>query len=129
MSTGSEPRVIVDSGIGTPVAISATEAAGANTPCVAALAAQAAHTNYLTGIILTGGIAGTVLNLLCTVAGLIGGTWDLVMGLSTTVDSIIQMSFVQPVPASGVNTAITATIPATGASGPVVAAVLTGYYI
>lgn len=127
-ASGGEPRVTVDQGVGTATSNSATVAAAGNAACVATLAAQAGKTNYLTGLILSVGVGAAVSNLLCTVTGIVGGPWDIVLAIGTTLSGVIDLSFIQPVPGAAVNTAITATIPATGGAGPVSAAVVTGYY-
>lgn len=127
-TSGEEPRVTVDQGIGTAVSASGSQAAAANAAAVATLPAVAGKTNYLTGLVLAVGSAAAAVNLVCTVTGVVGGPWSMVLVGGTVTGDQIFMPFVQPVPASGAGVAITATIPASGVSGPPIAAVVTGYY-
>jgi hypothetical protein len=127
VASGGSPRVLADAQIGTPVSVSAIQVAAANAAAVATLPAVAGKTNYLTGFYFTAG-NGLSEDLTCTIVGVLGGTWSFVLALSAN-QSVAPVcdSLVQPFPASAVNTALVATIPASGVGGGAIAIVLTGY--
>lgn len=107
---------------------SANQAAAANAAAVATLAATAGKKTYLTGVVLAAGFAAAAVNLLCTIAGVTGGTISVLLTGGTSIGEDIVISFDPPLPSSAVNTAIVVTVPASGAAGPPISALATGYY-
>jgi hypothetical protein len=92
----------------------------ANGAAVATLPAVAGKTNYVTGfeIVVTGATAAAT--VLATLTGLLGGTlsYPVVFPAGAGVAGVpLVVIFNRPLPASAVNTAITLTLPASGAGG------------
>lgn len=90
----------------------------ANTIAVATLPAVAGRTNYVTGFMITsaGTTSASIVNP--TVVGVVGGTilftYVSVAG-ATLSNAPLVVTFPNPVPASGPNTAIQVVLPALGA--------------
>jgi len=104
----------------------------ANGSAVATLAATPSVTNYLTGFTVTAGGATAAANVQVTVAGLLGGSRVYVFTFPTGATVAAQPLTVQyptAIPASAANTAITVTVPASGAGGTHCAVVATGYQL
>jgi len=102
----------------------------ANASAVATLAAVAAKTNYVTGFQLTASGATGALVVNATLAGLITGTQTFTFVFPAGVAVAAQplsVAFPAPVPSSAVNTAITLTLPASGAGGTNAAANIQGF--
>lgn len=108
----------------TPIAagtsLSASSGNVANASAVASLAAAVGLTNYITGFQITasGATAASVVD--ATVTGLIGGTatYSFTFPAGATVGATpLVVTFPQAIPASAANTAITVTLPASGAGG------------
>lgn len=115
---GATP-VHADSGNGAAAAIAAT------------LPAVAGKTNYLTGFEVTGGGATAASLVDVTVTGLLGGTETYVLGVVAGAAAGNQPLIVQfdpPIPASGVNTAITVNVPSLGAGNTKARAQVHGFY-
>jgi hypothetical protein len=127
--SGGEPRVLTDVNIGTPVTSSANQAAAAAAAAVATLPAVAGKTNYLTLCVLSIGQAAASVSVLCTITGIIGGTMSIVLTGGTTQGQEIDIPQFNPLQGAAANTAIVATIPSSGVSGPAIAVVLGGYYL
>lgn len=92
----------------------------ANGSAAASLGAVAAKTNYITGFQVTASGATTALPVSVTVTGLISGTatYTFVFPAGVLVGATpLIVPFNRPVAASGTNTAITVTLPASGAGG------------
>ena len=102
--------------------------AATNNAVTATMAAVAAKTNFITGVIVTtqGGSAAAAGTL--TLGGLIGGS-SIVFELGANALYPVQfvLTFPEPIPASAVNTAITAAVSALGANTGAVSAVLLGF--
>lgn len=97
-----------------PVTISVT---GTTSATVATLPAVAGKTTYLSGFSITSdatvGLAGTA-----TVAGVISGTMSFIQGVGVApAVADLTKTFIPPIPASAVNTAIVLTSAAAGTSG------------
>jgi hypothetical protein len=93
-----------------------------NAQVVATLAATAGKTNYLEGFDISGSGATAGVAIEVSIAGLSGGTikyeFAVIAGAllaAFPAPGYISIRFPQPIPASGVNTAITVTVPAFGA--------------
>jgi hypothetical protein len=80
----------------------------------------------MTAVILSVGQAAAAANLLCTITGLVGGTWSIPLVGGTTTGDQLFLEFGIPIPGAAVNTAIVATVPASGAAGPPISATLVG---
>lgn len=121
--TGFVPAVMLVDGTGAELPSGGTAVGGtsgnvANASAVASLAAASSKTNYLTGVHMhfSGATAASVVN--ATITGLIGGTMTIPIAVpaGATVGGVgVDLDFAVPIPASAVNTAITATLPALGA--------------
>lgn len=104
----------------TPVAGNAAGAAQIN---AASLAAAANRTNYIEGFDVTGGGATAAGVIEATVTGLQAGTlkFELPIAAGATAPAfsnptgMFSVRFPSPLPASGLNTAITVTVPSFGA--------------
>jgi hypothetical protein len=120
---------ILDSAI-TPVAGAASGAAQSN---AASLAATAAKTNFLEGFDITGGGATAASVIEVSVTGLAAGTLKYELNILAGVTGPMNaqggfsVRFPQPLPASGVNTAITVTVPSLGAGNTNAAVVAYGF--
>lgn len=115
-------------GKGSPITTkSATQIATANAAAVATLVAAAGQYGFLTALILSIGHAAAAADFVATVTGLAGGTWSIVLTQGTVTGDQVFLSFDHPIPTSAVNTAIVATIPATGAAGAAIAATVVGF--
>lgn len=104
----------------------------ANASAVASLPAVTGRTNYLTGVDFSPGGATTAAEVLATVAGLISGNVTYVVGAPAGVGipgGLVALRFNPAVPASAVNTAITATLPALGVGNAQATVNLYGYLI
>jgi len=101
-------------------AVGATSGNVANASAAATLPAVSGKTNFLTGFEITasGATAGLVVN--ATVTGLATGTQNYAFtfpaGVAVAALPLIVI-FDNPIPASATNTAITVTLPASGAGG------------
>lgn len=92
----------------------------ANASAAATLAAVSGKTNYITGFQVTAAGATAALAVNVTVTGLVGGTatHTFVFPIGATVSATpLIVTFDPPIPATGTNTAITVTLPASGAGG------------
>jgi hypothetical protein len=98
-------------------AIAGTSGNVANASAAAALSAVAAKTNYVTGVEFTFAGATAASVVIATVTGLLGGTQSFIVSVpvgATVGGTPLVLKFDPPHPASAVNTAITATLPALG---------------
>lgn len=89
----------------------------ANAAAVATLAGVAGKTTWISGFEVTAAGSTAALVVLVTMTGPVtGGTWVFVFPAGATVaaQSLI-VEFVEPIPASALNTAIAITLPAGGA--------------
>jgi hypothetical protein len=113
------------------VPVSAASGNVANAAATATLAAQAGHTNYVTGVQITGAGATAASVVTATITGLVGGTASYTVaapaGVTTGFVPII-ITFNPPVPASAVNTAIAVSLPALGSGNTNAAVAIQGYY-
>ena len=104
----------------------------ANAAAVATLAAVAGHTTFVTGFEITGGGATVAALVVATLAGVLGGTQNFIVGAAlgaTVPNAPLTVEFSAPIPASAVNTAIVLTVPALGAGNTHSACVLHGFRI
>jgi hypothetical protein len=92
-----------------------------NAQVVATLAAAAGKTNYLEGFDIGGGGATAASVIEVVVAGLAGGSIKFEVPIAAGVTAgaipltgVYSVRFPSPIPASGLNTAITVTVPAMG---------------
>jgi hypothetical protein len=108
---------------------SARQAAAANVAAVATLPGVANKTTYLMGMSLVVGTAAAAASLVATLAGVLGGTWTMDLDTATASPLSIGRDYSTPVPASAPNTALVATIPASGAAGPPIWVVLVGFQL
>jgi hypothetical protein len=121
--------VINDTGIA-PVAGAASGAAQSN---AASLAATAGKTNYLEGFDVTGGGATAASVIEVSVTGLAAGTLKYELNILAGVTGPMNaqggfsVRFPQPLPASGVNVAVTVTVPNFGAGNTNAAVVAYGF--
>lgn len=102
----------------------------ANATATATVPAVAGRTNYITGFEVTGAGATAASVVSFTITGLLGGTstWSIVAPAGATTSIVpLTISFPIPVPASAVNTAIVASLPALGAGNTNAAVVLRGF--
>lgn len=110
--------------------LTATSGNVANAAAAAALAAVSGKRNWITGFALTasGSTAALVVN--ATVAGVEGGTMTFTFtfpaGAAVAATPLV-VEFPTPIPATGVNTAITVTLPAGGAGNTNAAANVFGF--
>ena len=120
---------ILDSAI-TPVAGAASGAAQSN---AASLAATAGKTNFLEGFDITGGGATAASVIEVSVTGLAAGTLkyelNILAGATGPMNAQggFSVRFPQPLPAAGVNQAITVTVPSFGAGNTNAAVVVYGF--
>lgn len=99
-------------------AIAGTSGDVANASAAAALTAVALKTNYVTGVEFTFSGATAASVVVATITGLLGGTQSFVVAVpagATLGGTPLLLKFDPSHPASAVNTAITATLPALGA--------------
>lgn len=104
----------------------------ANAAATATLAAVAAKTNYLSGFIVTGAGATAASVVALTITGLLGGTrtQNIVVPAGVTTSIIpLTPSFVPPLPASAVNTAIVVSAAAFGAGNTNAAVMAYGFVV
>jgi len=128
MSTsGEETALAPSSSNGTQVTESANQVAAAAAAAVATMPAVAGKKNYVTFLVATIGQAAAAVNVLCTITGLIGGTWSFILTGGTTTGDTVDLAFLPAVVGSAVNTAVVATIPSSGAAGPPIAITIGGY--
>lgn len=114
----------------TPVAATSGNVANAN--AVAALPAVAGKTNYVTGFDISNGGATALLDVLATLAGLVGGVTLTYVATALTAAggaSSRQVQFTPPLPANAINTAITLTVPALGVGNAQSVANIYGYVL
>jgi hypothetical protein len=116
------PAVMLADSAGNEIPAGGTAVAGtsgnvANASAAATLAAVAAKTNYVTGAEFTYAGATAASIVVATITGLLGGTQSFVIAVpaGATLGGSLCIKFDPPHPASAVNTAITATLPALGA--------------
>lgn len=135
VANGADHPVPVTAAAALPVGSTAvTNASGnkANASAAATLAAVSGKTNYITGFACTasGATAGLPVNV--TVAGVLGGTLTYTFTYPAGVlvpATPLVINFIPPIPASATNTAITVTLPASGAGGTNAAAVAQGFVL
>jgi hypothetical protein len=104
----------------------------ANAQAQATLAAVSGKTNYLTGLYVSGGGSTAGLGVTVTVSGTTGSS--IFFPVVAPVGALLpmqglQLTFTPPIPASGANVAITATMPALGAGNLYAGVVITGFRI
>lgn len=117
------PAVMLVDSTGTELASGGTAVGGtsgnvANASAAAALAAAASKTNYVTNVEFTFSGATAASVVVATLTGLLGGTQSYIVSVPAGVavgGTPLVLTFNPPQPASAVNTAITATLPAVGA--------------
>ena len=102
----------------------------ANAVAAATIPATPGKLSYITGFEVSGAGATAGSVVLCTVAGLLGGT--LTYNVTVPAGALIgitplQVAFTRPVPASAINTAITVSVPALGLGSTNAAVVLRGF--
>jgi hypothetical protein len=89
----------------------------ANASAAAAMPADAARINYITGFEVTASGSTAGLAVTVTVAGILGGTMSYTfvapVGVLVPAQPLV-VEFPDPIPASAINTAITVTCPALG---------------
>jgi hypothetical protein len=113
-----------------PVANGASGAAQSN---AASLPAVAGRTNYLEGFDVTGGGATAAAVIEISVTGLAAGTLKYEMNVLAGVTGPMNaqggvfIRFPEPLPASGLNTAITVTVPSFGAGNTNASVVAYGF--
>jgi hypothetical protein len=113
-----------------PVANGASGAAQSN---AASLPAVAGKTNYLEGFDVTGGGATSAAVIEISVTGLAAGTLKYEMNVLAGVTGPMNaqggvfIRFPEPLPASGLNTAITVTVPSFGAGNTNASVVAYGF--
>jgi hypothetical protein len=113
-----------------PVANGASGAAQSN---AASLPAVAGKTNYLEGFDVTGGGATAAAVIEISVTGLAAGTLKYEMNVLAGVTGPMNaqggvfIRFPEPLPASGLNTAITVTVPSFGAGNTNASVVAYGF--
>ncbi len=113
-----------------PVANGASGAAQSN---AAALPAVAGKTNYLEGFDVTGGGATSAAIIEISVTGLAAGTLKYEMNVLAGVTGPMNaqggvfIRFPEPLPASGLNTAITVTVPSFGSGNTNASVVAYGF--
>lgn len=127
VGSGSEaafvPAMMLVDGTGSELPAGGTAVAGtsgnvANASAAAALTAVAAKTNYVSAVELTFAGATAASVVVATLTGLLGGAQSFILAVPAGVTvggTPLLLKFHPPHPASAVNTAITATIPALGA--------------
>lgn len=101
-------------------AITASSANQANANAVATLPGVAGKTTWIEGFTCTATGATGALAVTVTVAGLVTGTMNFTFAFPAGVAVAAQpliVNFPQPLPASGLNTAIVVTLPASGTGG------------
>ena len=101
-----------------------------NQAATASLPAVAGKINYVTGFEITSGGATTSLLAVATLTGLVGGQLDYVIGVlagAVLLNQPLVVSFNPPLQASGVNVAITLTVPALGLGNTNAAATIRGF--
>jgi len=108
---------------------SANQAAAANAAATATIAGVAAKFGWLTALIMSIGFAAAATTAAATVTGLAGGTWTIELQGGTTSGEVLALSFGNPIPTAAANTAIVASIPATGAAGPAISVQIVGFVI
>lgn len=116
--------------LGTPL----TNSSGnkANASAAATLTGAATTTVYITGFQITGTGATAALPVTVTVAGTIGGTMSYTYGYALGAlvgNAPLVVTFPTPIPASGVNTPIVVTCPASGTGGTNNTVVAHGFHI
>jgi hypothetical protein len=114
--------------LATPVSSSATGAAAALAP---ALAAVSGRMNYITGFQITGAGATAASIIAVTLTGVIGGTitYYLVIPAGATASiTPLVVTFPIPLQASATNIAITLNVPSFGTGNTNAAASLQGFY-
>jgi len=119
--------VLPYTGVQTPVANSATAAATAIAPV---LAAQAGKTNYIAGFEITGGGATAASVITATITGTattLSYAIPIPAGVTLGINPVI-VKFMPPIPASAINTAITLNVPSFGAGNTIEAGVIHGFY-
>lgn len=113
-------------------AANASSGVMANASAAASLAAQAGHTNYLTGFEVTAGGATLASLVTVTVTGILGGTQSFVFAVpagATVGATPLVVHFDTPLAASASNTAITVTLPACGSGNTAACVNVHGYYV
>lgn len=103
----------------------------ANANAVATIPALAGQVAFITAIEIYAGGATAAALVDVTIAGLLGGAKVLPFGVpagATLSAAPLVVEFDRPIPASAVNTAITATLPALGAGNTKARVVLRGGY-
>lgn len=103
----------------------------ANASAAATLTPTATTTAYIAGFEVTGAGAPTALPVTVTVAGLLGGTRSYTYSFAAgalVANTPLIVTYLPPLPASAVNTAIVVTCPASGASGTNNTVVAHGFY-
>lgn len=120
---------------GYPVGATPVHAASGNVAAgvaSAALAAAAGKTTYCTGFEITGGGATLGSLVSATLAGILGGTATYAVPVLAGVllgNAPISFSFIPPIPASALNTAITLSVPSLGVGNTNSAVAIHGFQI
>lgn len=131
LGDGSFAPVFADD-IASGVQITNSSGNVANASAVATLAAAAGKTTYLTSYTITGGGATAASIVNATIANVVGGTMTLNVivpaGATLGITPLIVV-FLEPVPATAVNTAIVLTLPALGAGNTNAAVTATGFQL
>src|SRR6185369_5567570 len=125
---GSDPNVGYPSA-STPLAAGSGNVANAS--AVATLTGTATTTVYIGGFSVTGAGATAGLPVVVTIAGLLGGTRSYIYTFAAGVlvgNTPLVVEFIQPLPASAVNTPIVVTCPAGGAGNTNNAVTARGFY-
>lgn len=103
-----------------------------NAQAQATFTATSGKTNYITGMVVTGGGSTAGLATFVTLAGVSGGSlfYPVVAPVGALVPfPPLVVKFDPPLAASAANTAITATLPALGAGGLAAGVSITGYRV
>lgn len=131
MGDGTFAPVFADD-IASGIQVTSSSGNVANASAVATLPGIAAKTTYLTSYTITGGGATGASIVNATITGVVGGTMTLnfiVPAGATLGCQPLIVVFLEPVPASAVNTPIVLTLPALGAGNTNAAVTATGFQL
>lgn len=116
-------------GLNTDTQVTAS-ATGTTASINAALAGVAGQTTFVSGFVITGSGATAAVTGIATLAGTISGTMNFDWGVpagATVPAAPLVVEFTTPVAASGLNQAITLTVPASGAGATAIACSIHGF--
>jgi hypothetical protein len=103
---------------------SAFEAAAANTAAVVSISGVTGKHTFVSSITVFVGFAAAVVELDCTLTGILGSTITFPVIGATGQNTVVHLPFPTPLRSIGTGPTVALTVPASGAAGPAIAALM-----